>query len=61
MTWKWDLSFAFLIATILGSFLYFSIALSVGSESLSAKGLVLPNVVILRRLTAFQKEIFESS
>ena len=31
--WKWELSFAFLMATILGWFLYFSIALSVGSES----------------------------
>ena len=44
------------MATILGWFLYFSIALSVGSESLSAKGLVLLNLGILRFLTAFEKK-----
>ena len=43
--------------TILGWFLYFSIALSVGSKRLSAKGLVLLNLGILRFLTAFEKKI----
>ena len=42
---------------ILGWFLYFSIALSVGLESLSAKGLVSLNSVILRFLTAFEKKM----
>ena len=32
LKWKWELSFAFLMATILGWFLYFSIGLSVGLE-----------------------------
>ena len=49
------------MATILGWFLYFSIALSVGSESFSAKGLILLNLGILRFLTAFEKKIFKSS
>ena len=49
------------MATILGWFLYFSIALSIGSERLSAKGLVLLNLGILRFLTAFEKKIFKSS
>ena len=47
------------MATILGWFLYFSIALSVGLLSLSAKGLVLLNLGILRFLTAFEKKIFK--
>ena len=38
--------------------LYFSINLSVGSESLSAKGLVLLNLGILRSLTVFEKNIY---
>ena len=42
-------------------FLYFSIALSAGLESLSAKGLILLNLGILRFLTAFEKRIFKSS
>ena len=49
------------MATILGWFLYFSIALSVGLLSLSAKGLVLLNLGILRFLTAFEKKIFKRS
>ena len=49
------------MVTILGWFLYFSIALSVGSESFSAKGLILLNLGILRFLTAFEKKIFKSS
>ena len=44
-----------------GWFLYFGIALSVGLEILSAKGLVLLNLDILRFLTAFEKKIFKSS
>ena len=44
------------MATILGWVLYFSIVLSVGSESLSSKGLVLLNLGILRFLTAFEKK-----
>ena len=48
------------MATILRWFLYFSIALSVGLESLSAKGLVLLNLGILRLLTAFEKKMFKS-
>ena len=47
----------FLMGIILGWFLYFSIALSVGLESLSAKGLVSLNSVILRFLTAFEKKM----
>ena len=43
------------MATILRWFLYFSIALTVGSVSLSVKGLVLINLGILRFLTAFEK------
>ena len=43
------------MAAILGWFLYFSIALSTGSESHSAKGLVSPNSDILRFLTALEK------
>ena len=39
----------------------FSIALSVGLEILSAKGLVLLNLDILRFLTAFEKKISKSS
>ena len=49
------------MATILGWFLYFSIALSVGSESLSAMGLVSLNPGILRFLTALEKKRFKSS
>ena len=45
------------MATILGWFLYFSIALNVELEILSAKGLVLLNLGILRFLTAFEKQI----
>ena len=59
MNWKWKLLFAFLMATVLGWFLHFDIALSVGSESLSAKGLVLLNLGVLRFLTAFEKKIFK--
>ena len=44
------------MATMLGWFLHFSIALSVGLESLSAKGLVLLNIGILRFLTALEKK-----
>ena len=44
------------MATILGWFLYFSIALNVELEILSAKGLVLLNLGILRFLTAFEKK-----
>ena len=44
-----------------GWFLLFRIALSVGLESLSAKGLVLVNLGILRFLTALEKKIFKSS
>ena len=44
------------MALILEWFLYFSIALSVGSESLSANGLVSLNSGILRFLTAFEKK-----
>ena len=49
------------MATILRWFLYFSIALSVGSESLSAMGLVSLNSGILRFLTALEKKRFKSS
>ena len=49
------------MATILGWFLYFSIALSTGSESLSAKGLVSLNSDILIFLTALEKKRFKSS
>ena len=45
------------MATILGWFLYFSIALNAELEILSAKGLVLLNLGILRFLTAFEKKI----
>ena len=44
------------MATILGWFLNFSITWSVGLKSLSAKGLVLLNLGILRFLTAFEKK-----
>ena len=44
------------MATILGWFLYFSTALSLESESLSAKGLVSLNSSILRFLAAFEKK-----
>ena len=49
------------MATILGWFLYFSIALSTGSESLSAKGLVSLNSSIFRFLTALEQKRFKSS
>ena len=49
------------MAPLLGWFLYFSIAFSVGLESLSHKRLVLQNLGILRLLTAFEKKIFKSS
>ena len=49
------------MATILGWFLYFSITLSVGSERVSAEGLVLLNLGISRYLTAFENKIFKSS
>ena len=49
------------MATILGWYLYFSIALSVGSESFLAKGLVLLNLGNLRFLTASEKKIFKGS
>ena len=49
------------MATILRWFLYFSIALSVESESFSEKGLVLLNLGISRFLTAFEKKTFKSS
>ena len=49
------------MAAVLGWFLYFSIALSTGSESLSAKGLVSLNSGILRFLTALEKKRFKSS
>ena len=49
------------IETVLGLFLYFNIAVSIGLESLSPKGLVSLNLVILRFLTAFEKKIFKSS
>ena len=44
------------MATILRWFLYFSIALSVGSERISAKGLVSLNVGILIFLTESEKK-----
>ena len=49
------------MAAILGWFLYFSIALSTGSESLSAKGLVSLNSGILKFLTALEKKRFKRS
>ena len=49
------------MALILEWFLYFSIALSVGSESLSANGLVSLNSGILRFLTAFEKKRIKST
>ena len=49
------------MATILGWYLYFSIALSGGSESFLAKGLVLLNLGILRFLNASEKKIFKGS
>ena len=49
------------MAAILGWLLYFSIALSPGSESLSAKGLVSLNSGILRFLTALEKKRFLKS
>ena len=60
LKWKWEL-FAFLTAAILEWFLYFSFVLSVGSENLLAKELILLNLGILRFLTAFEKKIFKSS
>ena len=48
------------MVTILGWFLYFSAALSVGSESFSDKGLVLLNLGILRFSTAFEKKILRA-
>ena len=48
-------------ATILGWLLYFSIALSTVSESLSATGLVSLNSGIFRFLTAPEKKRFKNS
>ena len=48
------------MATILGWFLCFSIALSVRSESFSDKGLVLLNLGILRFSTGLEKKILRA-